>query len=174
MFPANTSPDDAPYLTTVWQDPAHERSQTPPYRPSTDASIGSATTVPEDRRGDRAGLHADTLDHLADRIAERFAVRLGGLLPARAEALVDAAEIARMHGKTRSWVYQHAGELGAIRLGTGPRPRLGFSPTRVAELLAAGQRLQQPVRSTPSGRRARRPARTDDRAPLLPVRVRGV
>src|SRR4051794_13923976 len=79
----------------------------------------------------------DALDQLADLIADRLAARLGGLNPGpdRPEALVDAAEIARLHGKTRSWVYEHAGELGAVRLGSGPRPRLGFSPARVAEQL---------------------------------------
>jgi hypothetical protein len=33
---------------------------------------------------------------------------------AAAEPLIDAAEIARLHGKTRSWVYEHAGELGKV------------------------------------------------------------
>ena len=75
------------------------------------------------------------LDRLADLLAERLAVRLSGLAPARSESLVDAAEIARFHAKTRSWVYEHAADLGAVRLGSGPRPRLAFSPTRVAELL---------------------------------------
>ena len=79
---------------------------------------------------DPADYDDDALDRLADRIADRLAARLGGLTPAHAppEPLVDAAEIARLHGKTRSWVYEHAGELGAVRLGSGPRPRLGFSP----------------------------------------------
>jgi hypothetical protein len=66
-------------------------------------------------------------------------VRLSRLTPARAEPLVDAAEIARLHGKTRSWVYEHAGELGAMRLGSGPRPRLAFSPVRVAETAREGR-----------------------------------
>ena len=38
---------------------------------------------------------------------------------------------------TRGWVYAHADELGAIRLGDGPRPRLRFDPPVVT------QRLQQ-------------------------------
>ena len=63
------------------------------------------------------------LDRPADLLAERLAVRLSGLAPAQADSLVDAAEIARLHGKTRSWVYEHAGELGAVSLGSGPRSR---------------------------------------------------
>jgi hypothetical protein len=67
------------------------------------------------------------LDRLADLPAERHAVRLKALTPV---APVDAAEITRLHGKTRTWVYDHAGELGAGRLGSGPRQRLAFSPGR--------------------------------------------
>src|SRR5262249_36930631 len=118
----NNFPDDAPHLTSVPYDPEYEPARALGRGPSPDASLGTTATIHEDGQGHRADVHADTLDHLADRIAERLAVRLGGLLPERAEALEDAAEIARMHGKTRSWVYQHAGDLGAIRLGTGPRP----------------------------------------------------
>jgi hypothetical protein len=65
------------------------------------------------------------LDRLADLPAERHAVRLKALTPV---APVDAAEITRLHGKTRTWVYDHAGELGAGRLGSNPRQRLAFSP----------------------------------------------
>jgi hypothetical protein len=56
-------------------------------------------------------------------------------MPEQSEPHVNAAEIALLHGKTRWWVYEHAGELGAVRLGSGPRPRLGFSPARVAVAL---------------------------------------
>lgn len=66
-------------------------------------------------------------------------------MPERVEPLVDAVEIARLLGKTRSWVYEHAGELGAVRLGSGPRPRLGFSPTRVA---AHFEQANEPTSST--------------------------
>jgi hypothetical protein len=40
--------------------------------------------------------------------------------------LVDAVGLADALGVDRSWVYEHADQLGAIRLGTGPRPRLRF------------------------------------------------
>jgi hypothetical protein len=39
--------------------------------------------------------------------------------------LVDAATVAQMFGVERDWVYAHAAELGAIRLG-GERGRLRF------------------------------------------------
>jgi hypothetical protein len=134
---------------------------------TTRTTAATATTVP-----DPVGYDDDALDRLADLLAERLAVRLSGLTPARAQPLVDAAEIARLHGKTRSWVYEHAGELGAVRLGSGPRPRLAFSPARVAEQL-------EPVNTPPTTRlpepgpprRRRQPdGRTATGAPLLHVR----
>lgn len=112
------------------------------------------------------------LDRLADLLADRLAERLGGLMPGQDEPLVDAAEIARLHGKSRSWVYEHAGELGAVRLGSGPRPRLGFSRARVAEGL---ERVEKPATPSPPEppqprRRRQRAGRTPTGAPLLHVR----
>jgi len=40
---------------------------------------------------------------------------------------LDASELATRLGTTRSWVYAHADELGALRLGRGDRPRLRFN-----------------------------------------------
>ena len=123
---------------------------------------------------EKAEYDDDALDRLADRIADRLAVRLGGLTPghAQGEPLVDAAEIARLHGKTRSWVYEHASELGAVRLGSGPRPRLGFSPARVAQQL---EKVDKPTTTPlpeprPPRRRRQRAGRTATGAPLLHVR----
>jgi hypothetical protein len=132
-------------------------------------TAGTTTTTAAPRR-DPAGYDDDALDRLADLIAERLAVRLRGLAPGATEPLVDAAEIARLHGKTRTWVYEHAGELGAVRLGSGPRPRLAFSPTRVAERL---EKVEKPVAAQlpkTTRRRARRAGRTTSGAPLLHVR----
>lgn len=106
------------------------------------------------------------LDHEdIEAIAERAAHHLVGLLdllelpsPRRREALIDASEVARLTGRTRQWVYDHQGELGAIRLGSGPKPRLGFDPQRV---LARMERvddpapISQPALAKPGRRRAR-------------------
>jgi hypothetical protein len=97
------------------------------------------------------------LDELADRLADRLAARLTAIVPERPEGLVDAHEVARMSGRSRAWVYDHAGELGAVPLGSGPRPRLGFSPARVAAHLDAGSQpgpaLPLPIRAKPRRRR---------------------
>jgi len=50
--------------------------------------------------------------------------RVGGGL---ASALVDAKTVAAYLDVTVGWVYEHAGELGARRLGSGPKARLRFS-----------------------------------------------
>ena len=50
---------------------------------------------------------------------------------------LTAAEVAEWWGVERSWVYDHAAELGVRRLGSGPRPRLRFDPEEVAERLGA-------------------------------------
>jgi hypothetical protein len=134
---------------------------------TTRTTAATATSV-----RDPAGYDDDALDRLADLLAERLAVRLSGLAPALPEPLVDAAEIARLHGKTRTWVYEHAGELGAVRLGSGPRPRLAFSPARVAERL---EKVERPTtaplpEASPPRRRRQRAGRTTTGAPLLHVR----
>ncbi len=133
----------------------------------------STTTATAMSARDPANYDDEALDRLADLLAERLAVRLSGLTPVRAEPLVDAAEIARLHGKTRSWVYEHAGELGAVRLGSGRRPRLGFSPARVAAALdkvdeQAPVKLPQ-IAKPRRGRRARTD-RTPSGSELLRVR----
>lgn len=71
---------------------------------------------------------------------EALAVRLAELLTPAEEApprrfLISAEEVARWWGVGRRWVYDHADELGAKRIGAGRRPRLRFDPKEVAEHL---------------------------------------
>src|SRR5271165_5008089 len=58
--------------------------------------------------------------------------------------LVDAATLARELGTSRDWVYEHSDLLGALRLGSGPRPRLRFDPVaaRAALTCYGGGRSQ--------------------------------
>jgi hypothetical protein len=71
-------------------------------------------------------------DLVADRLTDRLASHLLGNQP-----LLNAATVARRLGRSREWVYRHAAEMGAVRLGDGKRPRLGFEPSKVAEYLGA-------------------------------------
>jgi len=75
-------------------------------------------------------LDAATIRAIAREVA-RLSVPGGGLL--------TASEVALAFNVTRGWVYAHADELGAIRLGDGPRPRLRFEPAVVTRALRAGR-----------------------------------
>jgi hypothetical protein len=57
-----------------------------------------------------------------------------GLRPT-AEDWIDAREAARRFGLSRAWIYAHARQLGAVSIGSGPRPRLRFDPRVVADAL---------------------------------------
>jgi hypothetical protein len=60
----------------------------------------------------------------------KYTPHLGG-----ARGLVDAQAVADYLAVDRGWVYAHAGELGARRLGEGPKARLRFSLDEVDALL---------------------------------------
>lgn len=123
---------------------------------------------------EREGGVADDL-HLAPESIEALALRLAELLgqvsaPRAADReRISAAEVARLWGVARRWVYDHADELGASRLGSGPRPRLRFDPDEIAE------RLGEPSRPV-AARGGRRPApmRGDCRTDSLSPRRRAI
>jgi hypothetical protein len=78
-----------------------------------------------------------------------------------ADGLLTAAEVAARFNVDRGWVYTHAEELGVVRLGDGPRPRLRFDPAIVSQRLVATRgRTPTPRRSV-----ALRPD-----LPLLPIK----
>jgi hypothetical protein len=115
--------------------------------------------------------------HLSPASVEAIASRVAELLcedtaPATPR-LIDAGEVARRFGLTRGWVYDHAAELGALRLGGGPRGRLRFDLAKVVEALTACSdgRESRPPESRTTPRKAprlhRRPAGTDPE--LLPI-----
>jgi hypothetical protein len=102
---------------------------------------------------------------LSDADIEAVATRVAALLQTdqpNAE-LVDATEIARRFGVSRDFVYDHADDLGAVRLGNGPKARLRFDPTKVGRALR-----KPPEKPAPQPRRRR----TQRSSSLLPVRGR--
>jgi AraC-like DNA-binding protein len=117
---------------------------------------------------------AASLVELSPASVDAVAARLAGLVAqAPAAQLVDAAEIAQRFGLKRSYVYDHADELGAIRLGDGPRGRLRFDPAKVADRLSAcsdSRESEQAASRTgkPSPPRRRRRATGAERK-LLPI-----
>jgi hypothetical protein len=109
-------------------------------------------------------------DRLADRIFERLANRLDEDSPARTPDLLDAAAVARLLGCERGWVYEHKGELGAVALAAGPRPRLRFPRARVEQIAGSADGDSQPAPQRSHPRRRRRASSTG--APLLEIKGR--
>lgn len=77
-------------------------------------------------------MTVDLVEAVARRVVE--ILREEGLA-ASGGSLVDAQAVAEAVGRTRAWVYAHADELGAVRLGEGERPRLGFDVAEVRRRL---------------------------------------
>jgi hypothetical protein len=121
-------------------------------------SAGSAKST------DEVQLDLESIEALAQRLAELLAPRE----EAPTRRLITAEEVARRWGVGRRWVYDHADELGAYRLGAGPRPRLRFDPDEVAERL--GDLAQV---SGPDARRSEA-MRGDCRSDSLSVRSRAI
>lgn len=86
------------------------------------------------------------IDAIARRVME---LGSGSTLSARAgeSALLTVAEVAARLNVSHAWVYAHKHELGAIRLGNGPKARLRFEATAV---LAELHRRDRPADSAAS------------------------
>ena len=132
-----------------------------------------------------AVLSAGDLDALADALAAKLAPRVAGLLcadPRARGSLVDAATLAGTLGVDRSYVYAHADELGAIRLGGGAKPRLRFDLEAAREAYACYASKQSQGSDASAGaesaapaaaRRRRLPNRLPEPGSVLAVRPRG-
>jgi hypothetical protein len=107
-------------------------------------------------------------------LARLIAAELQGSATATS-SLVDAAELAERLGVDRSWVYEHAAELGARRLGEGSRPRLRFDVAEAERRLAscsASRGSTAPAERVVERSAARRRRRgSGSGAPLLPIRA---
>ena len=84
-----------------------------------------------------------------ERIARRVAELLRSESPS-ASARLTADDVAHRYSVSRTWVYENAERLGAVRLGDGSRARLRFEPDRVREHFEAADRSarEQPDRRT--------------------------
>ena len=96
----------------------------------------------------------DSVALLAPTVIEAIAQRVAELLRAElhlAPRLLTPSEVAERFAVSRTWVYEHATELGAIRLGDGPKARLRFDPDRVRRVLS-GEPEQVNARPTNGAR----------------------
>jgi excisionase family DNA binding protein len=125
-------------------------------------------------------LDDQALDQLAEALAPRLARALRDL-PAEPTRWLTAAQVARLLGVSRDYVYTHADEIGAERLGTGPRARLRFDARKLegrVTIRTESERSDPPA-APPHGA-SRPPARRRGgagapRVPLIPIRgQRGV
>ena len=114
-------------------------------------------------------LDPTVIDEIAERLSDAIvarvleAFRAERIIPQAASAMtwLDANEVARRLGVSRDWVYEHAGELGASRIGSGTRPRLRFPP----------QVLDSRAGRTEPRRAADEPAKRSKPRGLIPIHV---
>jgi hypothetical protein len=84
-------------------------------------------------------LHPDAEARIAQRVAVmviRYLSRTQQPAAPKRQEYLTASEVSKTYRVHRGWVYEHAQELGAIRIGDGERPRLRFDPEQVARRLA--------------------------------------
>ena len=136
----------------------------PTLTPSMAQTVMSASGN-DDNGGETKALSSADVERIAARVAEFLK---GG--KAVEEKWVTAEVIAKRFGVSRSWVYNNADKLGALRIGQGKNVRVRFDSQLV------GQRLQAvgaPPSQTPVSRRARQKRRARSGAgDLLPIRQR--
>jgi hypothetical protein len=105
---------------------------------------------PSGSAADTAIVERMLTDGDVEAIAEATAARLAEIVSASPGtfALVDARQLARDLGVSLDYVYAHASELGAMRLGSGPKARIRFDLDRARQALEA-----RPGRTNGSRRR---------------------
>jgi hypothetical protein len=102
------------------------------------------------------------VDAIARRVIELLDASRGAGAAASAtegEACLTVSQVAARYRVSRSWVYAHQRDLGAMRLGEGPRARLRFDAKVVADAIAAFDcraAFPEPPKSTAGCRREMR------------------
>ncbi len=111
------------------------------------------------------------LDALAEAVATRVAAQLRAepaAPPSEPTALLDARALAARLGVSVGFVYSRSSELGARRLGNGPKARLRFDLKRAVEVHAN----REPESAAPAALQTAkpRPRRAASSVALLPVK----
>jgi hypothetical protein len=117
-------------------------------------------------------LDPTSIDKIADRLNDAVVARIIDViriegLTARAgggQRWLDAQEVADRLSVSREWVYEQGDELGAKRIGRGPRPRLRFP----------AQSVDGPATRWDRGRESNEPRRFDHRAEGHPWKARAL
>src|SRR5215217_8395124 len=99
-----------------------------------------------------ADVHA-IAEAVADVLAERGLVVYAG--PGASARVLNAREVSQLLGRSIPWVYAHATELGAIRMGNRPKARIGFDLANIEQWKRDNQ-IRPPQRRRAPNRRRRR------------------
>lgn len=124
------------------------------------AANSSGTAYVADEPGVSRPAARLTVEAIARRLAELLIDEL-----CEPRRLVDTPAVARMLSTSEEWVRDHAAELGAIRIGDGPKGALRFEERRVHAALEH-RRIGRPQQ-----RQAGRPGPRRRPAGVLPVAV---
>jgi hypothetical protein len=108
-------------------------------------------------------LTDDDVAAIADQVVDKLAARFG-----HPDQLMSTSTVAGLLAVSEHWVWAHAVDLGAIRIGGG-RGALRFDRRHVLRELER-RRLQHPPRDKPRRRPGPKPKpRTPEGVPLLPI-----
>jgi hypothetical protein len=157
-------------LATIPTRPAAATLRSVPMRPP--APVGGRRGLfAQARRGaaERPNLPTDAVEQIAQRVVELLRLERERIQPNQASQpeWIDAEELARRFGLTRTWVYENAGRLGGIKVSDGPRSRLRFDPQVATQAL---RHRTEPVPAIePPRPTATRRRRTPPDGPLLPI-----
>jgi hypothetical protein len=116
-------------------------------------------------------LHPDDIELIAERVTAKLLAELRDgdtTAPATTEWL-KASELAQRLNIKTSWIYEHADELGARRLGAGRKPRLRFNLERVEQALDGIAERPTLMRHRQRRTETSQPGVTRSGAPLLAI-----
>ena len=120
---------------------------------ASDPFVTNRRTAPGGQQPDRdVTLSAEDVEAIAEATARKLAAFIAERR--KTFGLVGPRELAEGLGVSLDYVYAHAAELGAMRLGSGPKARIRFDLDRARQSLEA-RRNGQPGES-PRPRRPRR------------------
>jgi hypothetical protein len=108
-------------------------------------------------------LHPDDVAAIASQVADRLVVP-------QHPRLVDTATLAEVLGVSPGFVRAHADQLGAVRIGNGPKARLRFDIDQARAALARASSASPSKAASSVARPYAAGRRTS--VPLLPVRGR--
>lgn len=84
--------------------------------------------------------------------------------------LVTATELAAELGVSRDWIYQHRDDLGAVRIGDGPKARLRFDIDAARQAIGARSQASGQPQTHAAPRRRSKPSRQTGAGLILKVR----